>query len=401
MASADGSNLSVARSLIAAYSVGRPSVPRTTSRAQTATTFRVYATGLLSGGTSLIDRRINVNILPDLSALISGWRASDMSASIIPQVPFDISATIGLIFRGDLSLGAVVQAMNFSELGVYIGASVGAGLLATITPIFKDLLALLSAVPHSNLLTFAGGHLPSNVLASIFGVDGVNFSAHIHGMLSGTPQSLGATLTQTGGYVGLPVTIRGPLPSSADIMSSIRVKQASDFPASISSERVLNLSASISHNYASPALYVFIHPIKTVSYDLRTVLRPTRAGTFNLATSIKAFVSTHTSSKPRNIGIFPRPFYRNKYTIGTRSGGFSILTIEPIFGFFPDLAVLITGVPFSRSNLAAKIWPFVAADAAMPTSMVGVTPRININRVRLDYLLFNSLRATATPYGAY
>ena len=125
---------------------------------------------------------------------------------------------------------------------------------------------------------------------------------------------------------------------------------------------------------------------------------PTRSDASDIPTSLRTYVSTHTSDKPYNIGLYQNSFPYNRYVVGTDSG-VSVISIEPIFGNFPDLSASVYGRGFYESDILTSIFGYMSDSSDISASILGVIPRININKVRLDFVYFKHLSASITAIG--
>lgn len=393
-------DLSEVRSLLAAYSVGTGAQPREMTRAHTTTEYGSnYTTGSLYGGFSLIESFGNISFTPDLSASIAVAYARDISAVINSLSFSDISARIG-VFR-NYDLGASILTLVTDDLPGTIWSVVGSDLGASILPTFSDFQAVIESYSPLDLPTSIGAHLPVDLLAFIYSVAPNDILANIRGVLMGAPQNLTASINITGGFTDLITNMRITATTFSSISATVVAREPVDISAYILGQRVFDLGATISHTYAGPDLRGIIKPVKSISRDIFAWIRRGDTGIKEMIAYARPVVSTHTGPKQRNIEDFPKHFPDNRYLIGTRNSGFSILHIEPIFSFFPDLRGFITGLPFTNSDMGGYIWPFIPSSQDNAAAIAGVSPRININRVKLNYVLFKSLRATASPSGGY
>jgi hypothetical protein len=387
-------SLSAARSLIAAYSVGLPSEPRSYTHTSTSTiaSYNNAFVGTLARGLFYIGRYRNISKTPDLlasitvnlSRLISSTK--NLQARIVGRLPPELNLAAYIESAFVLDISARVNAI-FAE-------SIYSSISATIN--CKSLYLDISA--------FCGGHLPADLSARILSISPLDMSAFIHGFIAGSPVDISSSITASGGYKDLGVTFIGTYRSYASLSASIRVKEPVNLLARISGWAYSDLGATISHSFAAPDLRALIKGLGSAHKNFAGIIRPTQAGSLLMSVWLRGLVRTHTSKKTTsNINVFPRRFFQNRYLVGTNARGFSIVVIEPIFGSFPDLSATIQAVQYYRSNLRACIRGllFYPDQSNMPTSITGVGPKIFIDRVALNFVLFRSLGASIVGTGGF
>ena len=383
------------------YSKGLPSTPKVTIHSSTTSVFSTYMSGALSGGASLILRLRNLSRTPDLAAVITSFQASDIGALITAGRYAHISASIRPL-RTDISnLLASVRGFGIKDLPASISSVLPEDFPASIFPIYSHLAASVGAIEYLRLLASIGAHLPVDLAAFITITQPSNIRAFIHGFLSGDPVSLGASIVQTGGYFNLPSYISITSQSFSNLKSVIRVKEPVDISAKLYGWEALDISASISHTYQAPDVRALIKGTASIYSDFHTLIRRIDSGTSSLGALVRPRVSTHTSDKAINIGRFPRAYPDNRYFSAVGFSGFSIISIEPIFGNFPDLHAAINVINYYRSSISAIIRPLYPVSTNFSASIKGTSPYIHIDRIRLDFVLFKSLGASINATGEH
>lgn len=298
------------------------------------------------------------------------------------------------------SIAGSISAISYYDFSASVGAVEGVSLQASIEAVVGNLSASIFSVTASVLQASAGGHLPENFAASIGAIDAESITAYVRAVLSGVPEDVSSTITSTGYFEAFAASIQSTGPGYSDMQASIFAWLQKDMPASISGWETLGISASISHNYAAPGLRALIKPFKSAHADMGVFLRPAGTSTSSIPTYIRPVISAHTGPKQRNIGSWGRPFLSNRLLVATR-GGLSFLTPEAVFSYSPDLAASIYGDPLAVVNFNAFIRAYSASSSVLQAGISGVTPKVYVNKVLLNYVLFKSLKAYITKVGEF
>jgi len=240
----------------------------------------------------------------------------------------------------------------------------------------------------------------ADLLSAIQAIQPSNMNAFIRAYALGTPADIPTSIDSVGYFTGFSGRIKASGPGASDIYASIFALLEVNLSARITGWHSVDMGASISHNYVAPGLRGLIHPSKSVYVDMGVFVRPGTAATTDIPLFIRGVISAHTGPKERNIQYWRRPFLSNKFVLGSR-GGLTFLTPEAIFAFSPDLSASIYGTALTVSNLSAFLRAYTATSVSFGGAVVGVTPKVFVNKVLLNYVLFKSLQAYLTQVGEF
>lgn len=344
----------------------------------------------------------------------SGAWGSSGSGGAAPAPPDDLATLKSLMaaysfgpstppkswVRDSSSISASILPFAFTDMQTSVVAVGGVSLQAYIVAVVGNLTASIFSVAYSALSATGGGHYPAALSAAIGSIPPSHINAFVRAYYAGTPAAMGATATAAGYWGSFTAVIRSTGPGSSDFGASVFAWLELNMPAVISGWESSSLPASISHNYRGPDLRALIRPHKAGYIDMGVFLRPASAGAIGVSAFIRPVISAHTGPKQRNMGYWKRPFLSNKVVIGTR-GGITFLTPEAIYSYSPDLAATIQGQPFIASNISAFLRAYTAASSTMPSGIFGVTPKVYVNKVMLNYTLFKMLKASITKVGGH
>lgn len=316
---------------------------------------------------------------------------ADLGATLtIPESPSkELPTTINPFHTKDLL--ATLSSIPPEDLGASV---------SLVEPV--DLPASILSIASVDLSAFAGAHPPADLSAFMSITQPENIPAFIRGGFSDN-LDLGATITQTGGFKDLPVHIKLLQSTIKDLSASITARVPLDLPATIAgfvekdlpailiTERIFNMRAIVKGF------------VREAEANLGAFLRRVDSGTKDLPVDpMRAIISTHTNTgKLPNLDRVSRPFFQNIYGFGTQSAGFFVLTLEPIFGNFPDLAASIIAIDFFRKNLGAFVRAATRQEKDLSTNLVSVTPSININKIELSLVPLKNIAASLNPSGGF
>ena len=351
-----------------------------------------------AGGASIINRLTTT--LPDLNASLSGWDYVDLGATlyVYQRATTDLEAIVGSVAQTASNLLATIIATYTDDFPASITTvpfSSLTGSVVSIPP--SDLLATLVPVPPKDLFATGGGHLPEDITGVLQTIQPVDLTALIRAGNSAT-SDLTASVTASGGYSDISCRIRSLVSGTYDLNSSITAKTSYDIGARILAWDSSDVAAYIYGNHAS-SMSAYIKGVGTeATSDLVTFIRPAFGGTSDLTVTLHGWISARTSDKLYNYDLLPRPA---RTIFLAHSVGLTMMTIEPIRGYFPDLHATITGVPFSVYDLKAYIRPLVSDSADLSAAANAVTGVINITKVPIEFSNVGDLSATITAYSGY
>lgn len=360
-----------------------------------------YYTSIVgSRGRGLYTVRIPRIYRPDITASIYGLYSFDLSGEIFGQLfrTLDIRATIaGWVRDAEANLPAILYPLHTSDITADTYGIPGEDLPASLQPIpYAPLIGILTSVPYVSLRASAGGHFPEDIYASMVITQPVDLPAFIRQANSGT-SDLGGSIIQQGYFSNLPADIRSFVQSSKDLPASLIVRQTPDIYASIRGWVESDITASLITQREKSIIGIINGWVREAHLDLPAVIRRTDPGTFDLPVyPLWAVISTHTSDKPPNIHKPMHTFPNNKYLLGSRTKGLYLLTLEQVYGIFPDLHASISVLELSRKDLGAYLKTFSRRTSDLPAETIGVNPYININKIKIS--LVPSLSITASIF---
>lgn len=335
--------------------------------------------GLGAWGKAAGEGQAGPNIgIKDLQAVIHGFFDDELSASIRPHHLRSLAATLNPVPSEDM--GAVLQPIPG-----------------------KDLPAETVPVPGVNLGAIGGGHFPEDIEALLNPVVPVNLSAYIRRGFKGT-DDIGASLTQVGAFKDMSALLRSALRQTNDLSTTLRViaKTTKDLGARLQPIHQLDLSASIITERVFDQTAIIWGYARELVKDLSAIIRRVDSDTLDLPVSpLKARVSTHTSGKLPNLTKVAKKFFDNRYVFGTADAGMFILTLEPIFGVFPDLAAEIFAQEFFRDNIRGFLRAAIRDSKDLGTVFTSVVPFINVNKILLELVPLLNLPGDLVQVGAF
>lgn len=398
------SSISPVRDRISTYSTGPAYTPPEPTRAATTTEkFNLFLSFRL-GGMSFINPSINISKTPDISADIKGWAVSDLHLYIVAVRYLSISAYIKGWRQGILNISASIYPKSIYDISARLAVVSPEYLSAAINAILpEDFPATLTPIWAPPLGARIGAHLPANLPANIFSVGPKDFPGWVRVVNVGTPLDLISSITPSGGYLDIGSFVILTSRSTKDIGAILRVRMPVGIGAAISSWAVGDIMATITHIHQGPDAYAIIKGIGQAIKNLTGFLVVNRAGLSDSSALIRTKVSARTGGKPYNIYSVARPFPSNVFMVGFRTAGLMFFSIEPIFGYFPDLNAVLNAIPFYRSSIGASIYGIRSGSGIFDglASIVGVTPFITMSRITLSYVLFRSLGAVLNATGGY
>ena len=290
-------------------------------------------------------------------------------------------------------LPAVLQAVDPVDLPASIEAIASVDLPATTVPI-----------PGVDLGAYGGGHPPEDISAYVGTLPPVDLGAELRPTKEGTPEDLGAALTQVGAFVGLPAFMRIATSGLKDLEARIRViaDREKDLPANIHGWVEVDIPAYIKVQFIKDATAIIAGWAREVEFNLPAVIRRADAGSIDMGVDpVRAVVSTHTSDKLPNLDKVSKPFFENRYMVGTKYAGLAFVALEPIFGIFPDLHAEIVVRELTRTNMSAFLRPAFRSTNDLITALNSVSSFVTINKVILELVPLINMNAELVRTGGF
>ncbi len=312
----------------------------------------------------------------DIPAFIHGFHIRDFAALLVPLHTEPLTASIETIPPRDLL-----------------------AFLQTIEPV--GLPANVLAVASVNLGASGGGHFPEDLPGFLSVTQPVDIPAYIRGGWSAS-LDLGASLTQVGYFEGVAAFVRAAQPGLGDVAAALRVVAQSSYnlAARLSPIHVVDLSASIITQRVFGMCALIYGYVREAEANLPSYIRRVDSveESFPVA-PIKAVISTHTSDRLPNLDKVARPFFQNRYVFGTQGAGFTLLTLEPVFGVFPDLHAEIFARDFYRSSIRGFVRAAQSGILNLPSQMTSVVPFLNVNKILLSLIPLLGMEAELVQVG--
>lgn len=343
-----------------------------------------------------------INRYKDLDAFLRPFSrgSNDISTSVLPIPGVDLGAFALPIPPKDLP--AILFPFHTRDLEAAANAIPPVDLAAAVLSIPPaDLGAEFVSIPSVNLPAKGGGHFPAHLTASVSITQPVLLPAFIRAASAGQAE-LGASITQVGGFKDLPAILNVGLRENFDLTAFIRVKTPQDLRAFIHPYHVADLGAEIITQRVKDLRAIIAGYVRQVPKDLSAYLRIIFPDYKDLpVTPFHMVHHTHTSDKLVNITRVSKIFPKNVYAFGTRTQGFFFLTIEPIFGYFPDLHGYLNAVPFSHSDLNTSIVCYTRTNKDVSANVNVGLPLLNINKLVLSLHPSKDMHAELTSRGGY
>jgi len=237
----------------------------------------------------------------------------------------------------------------------------------------EDILAALQSVPPANLPSYTlaippvnlgargGGHFPAYLLAFVSVTQPEDFPAYIIGGYSGL-LDLGATLSQTGAFVGMAGFMKVLLPAAGNLTAQLKTIGVAlgNLPASMQPIHLADLAATL---------------VTERVYDLCALILGVNT---NVVANITAII---TSLQSGQVDL-PVEMLR------AMQGG--------ITSMMADILARI-----SREDLTAFIRGFISSTVDLSAQVTSVAPFININKVVLSLLPLIDLDAFIIQRGGF
>lgn len=302
----------------------------------------------------------------------------------------DLSAEILTSLIKDLP--AALSAIQPEDLGATLEVNPGADLPASTVPI-----------PGVNLGAIGGGHFPEDLPATLAAVLPVDLGAELRPVDSDTAD-LGASLVKSGDIKHMLAYVKAATRVTEDLNARIRVVAhgTKDLQGIIQGWVEVDLAASIGAQHVDDIRAILLGFARLQEANLPAVIRRVDKQEADLGVSpLKAVVSTHTSDKFPNLDKVNKYFFENRYMLGTRGAGLALLTLEPIFGIFPDLHAEIFARDFFRENIGAFLRPVFPGSRDLNTILTSVVPYVNINKIILELIPLINMDAELVRVGDF
>ncbi len=346
--------------------------------------------------------------IADLTASITAIQSqyADMRAQIMAASSgqVDLGAYVRPNTAALADLAASIQTFHAADLPAQVGAVANIiefDLPASLFPFHTtDIPASIRATYYDDLQATVQTFQKRDLGASLVFTQPEHIPAYIRSGFSGAAD-LGASIVQTGGFFDLPARVKVLLRTAADLGASVKPRVPVDLRAIISGYATEDLNAQIGTQRIMDMRGIILGEAIEKFKNLPAFLRLVDSGTNNLpVTPLRAVVSTHTSDKAPNLHTYSKRFSENRFVFGSRSKGFFLLTIEPVFGYFPDLHAEITGIPLTRVFLGAFLRVAQRQQLDLNTTLTAVGPYINIAKITLSPQPLKNLPATLFQRGA-
>lgn len=314
----------------------------------------------------------------------------------------DLGASIDVEGPPYKDLPASLQPQYTEDLAALLTSVAGFDLPAAIEAVGSvDLPATMESIPSVDLGATGGGHFPEDISASMSITQPENLTAYIRQGFEGT-KDLSAQIQQIGQVEDLGAFLRQTTAGEKDLGVKILPKRPIDLFADIHGFEKYDLSASLITQRIRDMYAIVWGWAREVEKDLPAWLRITTEGTKDLPVSgFKAVKSTHTSDKVPNLDRVAKSFFNNQYLFGTHGAGIFKLTLEPIFGYFPDLHAEINALRFLNDDITAFIRVADPGNLDLGSQITSVTSAVNINKVSLTFRPAVDLEASLTQVGAF
>lgn len=340
----------------------------------------------------------------------------DILASIHGFVESDVLAYLRAQFTSTADLGGSLQPYHLSDILAALYPFHTDDFTATLEVILGvDLPGVVQTIPGWNLPTtlvtipgvdlgaIGGGHFPVDFAAAAAAVPPVELPAEIRGGFSDT-LDLAAELTQTGEFRGLQALLQAALPNNYDILAKIGVisQATADLAARLQPYRSVDLGAELITERIYQVRAIIAGWVREATSDFSALIRRVDSLTTELSvTPLKAVVSTHTGDRLYNLDRVVRPFFQNRYAFGTSDAGLFILTLEPVYGTFPDLHAEIVGVDFYRKNLTGFIRGALRVSDDLGSAVTSVVSFANVRRFLVDMIPLLNLPGDLVQVGGF
>lgn len=338
--------------------------------------------------------------LPDITATISGWVSSDLGATlrVIMRTDEDFLASIFTVTEAGFLLWTSITAVCIESFIASITAVEPSDLEAAITAIGGvSLGATTVPVPPKDLFAFCGGHVPSDIAASLLVNPPVDFAVFIRSSFADY-SDLAATITGFGGFYDLRSLVRASFYSNSEVWATIICKVPTSFRAYIHGWDQLDLIASVTGVYSAD-IGGWITPwYRNNMVSMAAFIRPTQTDQSSMSCSLYGWISAHTTDKPYNYNILPRP-YRKIWL--AQKKGLTILQIEPIRGIFPDLHATLIAVPLNIKYLYAFIRGMSPTYSDITASLSAVTRPITISKLTINFVNLSDLFVTISAFSGF
>lgn len=343
-----------------------------------------------SSGASILRRLLTA--FPDLTASIRGWYYNDIEATITAKeiLTGDLYANIFGIGVASKDLVAYIQSFTTKDITASVNTNVGKYLYGSVTSVPpSDLPAYLFSIAPSDLPAYGGGHLPSYLSASLIVVEPKPLYAYIIAGYSGTSDLI-ASVTGTGGFYNLNARIYPRFSSYSNLLASITVRGEKPLYGYISGWDISSLYASVEGVYSADIGGYIAGYKRDNTTDVLAFIRSSFAGESAVASTIYGWISAHTTDKPYNFNYYGR--FKPTF-IGTEQG-LSLLKVEPIRGYFPDLHAVINAVGLKTNDLPAYIVGLLRDQSLLSASISAVTKIIHIDKLVLRFYNLSDLAAS-------
>lgn len=350
------------------------------------------------GGAAIL-KRLDTT-LPDITATLYGWDYRDLNAevTISDRGQLDLEATVGSVAQTGYDILATIISTyteDFPASLTSIPYSTLGGSLSSIPP--SDLLTTLVTIPPKDLTAFGGGHYPKDIGAYLQTIPPSDFPAFIRSGYSST-SDLTSSITSSGGYSDFLCKVNALETSYETLRASITIRISYDIRARLYSWAPLNLTASIYGNHASSIQAYIKGVVVEETKDLPTFIRSAWGLTKDLQVGIHGWISAHTSDKLYNFHLLPRPA---KTIFLAHSVGLTMMSVEPIRGYFPDLHASLVVRPLSVYDLRAFIRPTTLISSDLSASLSSVSSVINITKIPINFVNVSDLSVYISAFSGY
>lgn len=329
------------------------------------------------------------------------WLHAIVFQRILVSTYADLGTSLD-VQRKDRDLLGLIHGFITSDIDAAISGHPPENITASLIPTLpSNIQALLNTIPYINFPVKAGGHFPEHITASVNITQPVNFSVYVRRGEIGT-LDIAASITQVGGFDDLSTFVRSTRAAISDFGVSIEEKILGNITAFINGNISSDIGGIINAERFNSLFGIIWNWTRQAVGEMKAYIRRIDHAVKDLPVdTVRAIISTHTSDKVPNLDRVSKPFYQNRYVFGTGSRGFFLLTLEPVFGYFPDLHAEIFAQQFFRLNIKAYIRVAARQSDGIIVSVLGVSPYVNINKITISPNPLKDLSVSIVQRGGF
>jgi hypothetical protein len=337
---------------------------------------------------------------PDITASLHGWDTLDLTGKI--RVFGTDYVNLYTLIRGVKSTYSDIYA---NIVSMYIKDIIGDisgvgpsdiyGNIFSIAP--KDILATIGCYHPADIYVYCGASPPKDIFAILAANQPVDIRACIRSGFSSI-EDITATLVATGKLINFYARIRSLESSYSDMFSTLNVRGIRDLIGYISGWAESDITASIKGwNGKDISAHIWASYVENVK-DIHTFIRPSFESTSDAKATVHGWVRTHTSDKLYN--FYLRSKLPKKILLGFKKG-LTIMEIEPVYGYFPDLHASITAMSLYVSYINAFIRGTERSTQDLSTVASPVSKYVCMSKVAINFVNMSNLYAIITSFSGY